>query len=151
MVTSERTIAEFLEKAAQIVEDCIIEEFIEWAKKDDVYLRSNKGFNDQTGNLRSSLGAVVARDGRILFSTPFETVLSGSRGSSEGRRMAQELANEMQGTIAKIMLAGMDYAQYIEDIDTKDVLESRRIQCEQEAKGVMDRAMHKAERKIALL
>lgn len=151
MVTPERNISDFLQKAAKIVEDCIVEEFTEWAKADDAYLRANRGFNDQTGNLRSSLGAIVAKDGRMVFSTPFSTVLGGTKGSAEGRKMAQQLAAETQGVIAKIMLAGMDYAQYVEDIDSKDVLESRRIQCEREAKGVFDRAMQKAERRIAQL
>lgn len=149
--TSEREIKAFLERASKIVEDCIIEEFIEWAKKDDEYLRSNNGFNDQTGNLRSSLGSIVAKNGKMVFSTPFQTVLNGSKGSATGRRMAQELAEQTQGVIAKVMLAGMDYAQYVEDINSKDVLESRRIQCEREAQGVFEKAMKKAEARIARL
>lgn len=151
MITSEAELTAFFKRIEKIVEDCIIEELIEWAKEDDAYLRANNGFIDHTGNLRSSLGAVVAKDARLIYSTPFQSVLGGTKGSAAGRRMAEQLAAETQGKIAKIMLAGMDYAQYVEDIESKDVLESRRLQCERDARSVFERAMRKAEERIGRL
>ena len=151
MKTKTSDIAKMCEQMSRIFEQCVTEEFIEWAKADDEYLRNNDGFNNQTGNLRSSLGAAVFNDARLVFSTPFQTVMNGSRGSSEGRRAVESLAERTRGRIAKVMVAGMDYAQKVEDIDSKDVLESRRIQCEREARGVMERAMRKAEERIGSL
>ena len=141
-------IAARCEEVARIIEECVVEEFIDWARQDDEYLRTNHGFNDRTGNLRSSLGAAVYKDAKVVFSTPFSTILNGTRGSEMGRMAVENLAAGMQGKIAKAMVAGMDYAQKVEDIDSKDVLESRRIQCEREARGVMERAMEKAEQRI---
>lgn len=141
-------IRKICEQMKRIFEDCVVEEFIEWAKQDDSYLRNNDGFNDHTGNLRSSLGAAVFKDTKMVFSTPFQAVLNGSRGSSEGRRAVERIASETSGRIAKIMVAGMDYAQKVEDIESKDVLESRRLQCEREAQGIISRAMRKAEQRI---
>ena len=149
--TSIKDIEEMAEKVTKTIEDCVVEEFIEWARKDDEYLRSNEGFFNRTGNLRSSLGAAVYKDARMVFCTPFQTVMNGARGSSEGRAAAERLAGTMTSLIAKVMIAGMDYAQKVEDIDSKDVLESRRIQCEREAKDVMERAMQKAVQRIRLL
>lgn len=151
MKTKISDIQKICEQMARIYEECVIEEFIEWAKQDDEYLRNNDGFIDHTGNLRSSLGAGVFNDASLIFSTPFATVLNGSRGSSEGRRALQGLADTTKGRIAKAMVAGMDYAQRVEDIETKDVLESRRIQCEREAAGVMERASRKAEQRFRRL
>lgn len=148
MVTKIDDIEKAIKRMAQIYEECVIEEFIEWAKKDDEYLRANNGFNDQTGNLRSSLGAAVYKDAQLMFMTPFATVLNGSRGSAEGRKAVESLAERTRGRIVKVMVAGMNYAQYVEDIDSKDVLESRRIQCEKEAHDVMERAMQKAQKRI---
>jgi hypothetical protein len=145
MKTKISDIESICEQMARIYENCVIEAFIEWAKEDDMYLRSNDGFNDHTGNLRSSLGAAVFNDARLVFSTPFATVLKGSQGSSEGRKAVDSLAERTRGRIAKVMVAGMGYAQKVEDIDYKDVLESRRIQCEREASSVLERAARKAE------
>ena len=136
---------------ARIYEDCVIEEFIEWAKRDDEYLRNNDGFIDHSGNLRSSLGAGVFKDARLIFSTSFATVLNGSRGSSAGRQALNELADSTRGKIAKAMVAGMGYAQSVEDIESKDVIESRRIQCENEAWDIMKRASVKAEQRFRRL
>lgn len=135
-------------RMAEIFSECVVEEYTEWAKADDEYLRSNDGFNDHTGNLRSSLGAAVVNDAKVVFMTPFATVLNGSVGSATGRRVVQDVASRIQGKIAKVMVAGMDYAQKVEDIESKDVMESRRIQCEREARQVMERAMRKAEKRI---
>ena len=151
MKTDMADIKKYNERISAIIEECVIDELVAWAKEDDEYLRGNEGFKDHTGNLRSSLGAAVFRDGRMLYSTPFSTVLTGTKGSAEGRRAAEALASRTIGRIAKVMVAGMDYAQRVEDIDSKDVLESRRIQCEREAKGVYERAMRRAEQEIGRL
>lgn len=141
-------ISRYLDRMARIIEQCVIEEFIEWAKRDDDYLRSNNGFTDHTGNLRSSLGAGVYNDAKLVFSTSFQTVLNGARGSAEGKQALQQMAEQTRGRVAKVMVAGMGYAQEVEDIESKDVLESRRIQCEEEAGRIIERAMHKAEERI---
>lgn len=36
--------------------------------------RSTNSYKDQTGNLRSSLGYVVAVDGRVVYQSDFQTV-----------------------------------------------------------------------------
>lgn len=141
----------FFQQAIQIIGDCVVEEYIEWAKQDDEYLRANNGFVDHTGNLRSSLGAAVIRDAKVEFMTPFQTILYGQRGSAEGKQAIERLVSHYQGKIAKIMVAGMPYAQLVEDIDSKDVLESRRIQCEREAREVIERALRKASERIRKL
>ena len=148
MKTSTGEVAKVCEQIVHIIEDSVVEEFTEWAKKDDEYLRANNGFIDHTGNLRSSLGAAVAKDAKVVFSTPFQTVLGGSKGSAAGKNAIQRAASDMRNRMAKIMVAGMDYAQKVEDIDSKDVLDTRRIQCEREANDVIERAMRKAEDRI---
>lgn len=151
MKTKVSDIKKMCEQMAHIFEECVIEEFINWAKRDDEYLRNNNGFIDHTGNLRSSLGAAVFNDAKKVFETPFATVLNGSKGSAEGRRAVDSLSETTRGRIAKVMVAGMDYAQKVEDIESKDVLESRRIQCEREAADVFMRAAKRAEEKIKKL
>ena len=156
MVTKTADIDRLCKRMAEIVEECVVEEFTEWAKQDDEYLRSNDGFIDHTGNLRSSLGAAVIKDTVIQYMTPFAQVLGGSKGSQAGRSAVESLAQGCQNRIAKVMVAGMDYAHreaFVEALYSllKDVLESRRIQCEREAQSVMERAMRKAEQRIKAL
>ena len=151
MTTSIKDIEATCRNMVGIVEECVVAEFTEWAKADDSYLRSNDGFINHTGNLRSSLGAAVIKDTAIEYITPFEEVLGGYMGVAAGKEAVKRLARDCEGKIAKVMVAGMDYAQKVEDIESKDVLESRRIQCEREARSIMERAMQKAERRIKAL
>lgn len=132
------------QKLIQLLEDCLTEELTRWAIESGDYLRSNKGFNDHTGNLRSSLGAGVSREGKVVFDTGFRAILNGGQGSNKGKAALEEVARRCRSTIAAIMVAGMDYAQVVEDIDSKDVMESRRIQCEHEASVIFERALKKA-------
>jgi len=86
---------------------------------------------DQTGNLRSSIGYMVLDNGRITSSSGFDTVNGthggGSEGSTEGKRYIEELASKFPTGIVLIVVAGMDYAAYVEDMENKDVLASAEL------------------------
>lgn len=97
-------------------------------------------YNDVTGNLRSSLGYVIAQDGKIikeggfkqiqgrgenyekvLFTTKTQKTVQfwargkagdGSEGSRQGLEYARSLAMQTKG-ITLVVVAGMDYASYV--------------------------------------
>lgn len=104
-------------------------------------------YTDRTGNLRSSIGAVMQADGNKVMETPFNQVSAGgSQGSSAGRTLANEtLAEHRDSPFSLIVVAGMDYASYVEDIHNLDVLSS----AERYAKGeYMNRLKDAAEATI---
>jgi len=72
--------------------------------------RSTRTYQDQTGNLRSSIGYIIARDGVIIQ--------ENIEGKSEGRAQAKETANEVLRENSKgfvlIVVAGMEYAAAVE-------------------------------------
>lgn len=80
------------------------EQFVNWARSVDSY-------KDHTGNLRSSVGYIIAKDGDIQ-----KDVFPGdkSEGVSEGRKIAEEVLQEESGGYVLIVVAGMDYAAYVE-------------------------------------
>lgn len=67
------------------------------------------GYNDITGNLRASIGYVVIVNGRIV-DEKFEGV---QEGVSEGKKFIEELLR-LQTEIALVVVAGMNYASYVE-------------------------------------
>lgn len=77
---------------------------------------------DRTGNLRSSVGYIVLRDGKIVESSDFGQVLQGGEGSETGRRFAEDIARNIHSDYALVVVAGMNYASYVEAIEEKDVL-----------------------------
>lgn len=96
-------------------------------------------WNDQTGNLRSSIGYIVTIDGEIRGEGGFQSVGNATDGSFRGRQYAQSLIPQFPQGVALIIVAGMDYAAYVEAMDNKTVL----AQGELEAKRLIDQMVHK--------
>ena len=76
--------------------------------------RAHGEYTDQTGSLRSSTGDVISDDGVIISSSSFETVKNGSEGSVKGKSLAKSIAESIKGKKALVLVAGMDYAPYLQ-------------------------------------
>ena len=100
---------------------------------------------DRTGNLRSSIGSAVYENGKKKLSTAFESVFGGQEGSEAGKRMIDALAKEYSQTYALVVVAGMDYASYVENMNGKDVLASTRVWAESVIGERIEDALHNAE------
>lgn len=74
-----------------------------------------KSYKDQTGNLRSSTGYILTYNGKVLGKSNFASVKNGGEGSKEGEDFAKRLANQHDKGFALIVVAGMEYAVYVED------------------------------------
>lgn len=94
------------------------EEVVTYAKM----IPPDVGFTDRTGNLRSSIGYVVAKDGEVL-NVAFEAVRGGHDGVSTGQRLALDVAKQQGQGYSLIVVAGMNYAIYVES-KGRDVLTS---------------------------
>lgn len=100
---------------------------------------------DRTGNLRSSIGSAVYENGKKKLSTAFESVFGGQEGSEAGKRMIDALAKEYSQTYAMVVVAGMDYASYVENMNGKDVLASTRLWAESVIGERIEDALYNAE------
>lgn len=87
-------------------------------------------YKDQTGNLRSSIGAVVAIDGKIEWQSSFSTVKQGSEGARQGKDFAMSLVSQYPKGIVLICVAGKDYAVHVSNRGL-DVLDSSELEAQQ--------------------
>ena len=92
---------------------------------------------DRTGNLRSSVGYIVLRDGEIVAASDFGQVLQGGEGSDTGRRFAEEIARNIHSDYALVVVAGMNYASYVEAIEGKDVLAGPELFARKKLPGML--------------
>ena len=77
--------------------------------------RLNRRYKDQTGNLRSSIGYCVLYNGRVMKKSNFEAVKSTAKeGSTAGSKFLKSLISENYRGIVLIVVAGMNYAKYVE-------------------------------------
>ena len=75
-------------------------------------LDGSGSFNDQTGNLRSSIGFIIMYNGEIVEQN--FTHSGGKVGQAEGLGFAKKLGKEHPKGWALITVAGMEYAGYVE-------------------------------------
>lgn len=87
----------------------------------------DKSWYDQSGNLRSSVGYVIAHNKNIIQYSTFNQVKQGSEGVKTGKDLAEELAKKYSNNYVLIVVAGMNYAEFVEAMDNKDVLASTKL------------------------
>ena len=100
------------------------EEVVTYAKQ----IPPERGFTDRTGNLRSSIGYVVCKDGQPI-NLAFEAVKGGHEGVHTGQRLAMEIARQHTEGYTLIVVAGMNYAVHVES-KGRDVLTSAEKEAE---------------------
>lgn len=99
------------------------EKFVEIARKKGSY-------HDQTGNLRSSIGYIIAIDGEIV-SENFEESEKGTdkyTGKVKGRQIAEDISLSYPNGYIIVGVAGMNYAAAVEARGC-DVVTSGDIAC----------------------
>lgn len=92
---------------------------------------------DQTGNLRSSIGYAVVHNGNVISISDFAVVGNGAKGATDGKDFAAKVASGIRKKWALIVVAGMNYASYVEAIDSKDVLANTELWARAETPKVM--------------
>ena len=96
------------------------------------YLGSGMPYTVQSGNLTSSVGYCITEDGKIVEMSSFEAVKGkkdsvGTEGAATGRKLAMQIAREFPQGYALILVAGMHYASYVQELHHRDVLLSGEL------------------------
>jgi hypothetical protein len=113
-----------------------------------------KSWFDQSGNLRSSVGYIISHNGNIVSSYGFDSSMGkathtkqveyvtkdgkkvsftarvkagGQEGAKAGKDLAEELIKRYSNDYVLVIVAGMNYAEYVEAMDNKDVLASTEL------------------------
>ncbi|WP_419556367.1 hypothetical protein [Phocaeicola sp.] len=99
----------------------------------------DKSWYDQTGNLRSSVGYVIAHNKNIIQYSTFNQVKQGSEGVKTGKDLAKELAKRYSNNYVLIVVAGMNYAEFVEAMDNKDVLASTELWAREQVQLMLEK------------
>lgn len=111
------------------------------------HAKTYKTFKDQTSNLVSSIGFVLAKNGEVISMGGFEAKGGpngdGSEGVKKGKEYAEELARSVGKGYVLIVVAGMNYASYVE-AKSYNVLTASGTYLESEVNKMIDRILKKA-------
>ncbi len=126
MTTTQKAIDDYLEERIKRAEEAVIYNLQYIGEQVLNRVRTAGSYQDRTGNLRSSTGYVIVRDGRIVSSSDFSAVKTGGKGSKDGKSFAKSLAARYSEGIVLIVVAGMSYAYYVKKRGY-DVLDSGEL------------------------
>ena len=83
-------------------------------------------WRDHSGNLRNSIGYIIMSDGKRVYEN-FKAVTGGTEGVQKAKDFADELAKQYRSGIVLIIVAGMEYAAYVEDVESRTVLKGGEL------------------------
>jgi len=130
MITPASSISQFLQAGVDRLTAALVWQMFVAGEHCNNIARARHTYKDQTGNLTSSIGYVVAKDGRIIEPVGgFEVVLGGQQGAKDGKAYAKELVSKYNKGIVLIVVAGKEYAAYVSDRGY-DVLDSAELEAD---------------------
>lgn len=122
-----------LEEFTENAKNAIVSELTDVGLQCVKEAREGKGYTDQTGNLCSSVGFIVVRDGKIVEKTLASQIGDNKPTTQEGMNKADDylkhLASSHSSGICLIVVAGMNYAVYVEGRG-RNVLTSSKLLAE---------------------
>lgn len=99
--------------------------------------RANGDYMDNTGNLRSSIGYTILKNGETVRTSSFDRVKQeASKAKSESTKLLNELRTKFNTGFVLIVVAGMDYAVTVE-ARGRNVLSSSKLLAEIMAKRLI--------------
>lgn len=99
--------------------------------------RANGDYLDNTGNLRSSIGYTILKNGETVRTSSFDRVKQeASKAKSESTKLLNELRTKFNTGFVLIVVAGMDYAVTVE-ARGRNVLSSSKLLAEIMAKRLI--------------
>lgn len=88
---------------------------------------SEDSWIDHTGNLRSSIGYLITMDGKPITQGGFKPTEAPGGNGGEGQQVGAKYVSQIASRYASeplvlVVVAGMEYALFVEALDNKDVL-----------------------------
>lgn len=138
------SLEDYLQQKKRQLENLIRKNLNYLGMKCVVLARTLNTYEDQTANLRNSIGYVVVINGKITDSF-FGVEKRGSKfkstdpkGEEVGEALAKKLAEEFTEGYTLIVVAGMNYAIYVEDVHHLDVLKPAETLAKNEINKVVE-------------
>jgi len=115
---------EYIRQQGMLIEAALIYNLEALVSELVTHAKMNAGYTDQTSNLKSSIGGVVLKDGKPIGFRGFEGVQTGT---GTGMEFITSLFPTSQNGYTVIIVAGMEYATYVENYHNLNVLKKSEL------------------------
>lgn len=159
------TLDEFLIKSQEIVFSETYRALASMAEEAVARIRDRpeeESWYDHSENLRNSIGYIITSNGQPINNGGFKETNapkgSGSEGQNKGREYAAQIASTYSNApLLVVIVAGMEYAIYVEAMENKDVLASVELwakatwrEREPKLKAAIDRKLERLAKEMGI-
>lgn len=107
------------------------------------YARDNHNYTDQTGNLTNSISYAIVRNSKIVYS---DEQTQPGEGAEAAKAVAIKYASTLPNSFSLIIVAGMNYAAYVESKGYNVILPAE-LKAKTEVPRMMNRIIEQAKEK----
>ena len=128
MTTPLKVIRDHINASVEAKMQVIVDTFCNVGEQCIIEARDGGTYEDQSGNLRSSIGYAVVWDGKVVTQAQVEKTKDGDQGIIEGAEFLEKLIKKAKKKgVVLIVSAGMNYAVYVEELHGRNVLASAEL------------------------
>lgn len=110
-VSGYNLIPEAVREFQERVENATVYYFYYMGEKLSKYAKEMHSYTDRTGNLTNSIGYAVVKGGKIINTGG---MMGSSKAKAASLQVLQEMMDRINHQFALIIIAGMEYASYVE-------------------------------------
>lgn len=138
----EKMLNEFIERLIKVLENELNQLGLEMLRDARLKTKAQGGYDDQTGNLRSSTFFRLIYEGQVVAEEFEESPRGTDRatGLDEGRKYAEKITRENPEGWGIVLGAGMEYASWVE-AKGYDVITGATLGSEARLKKALDNVM----------
>ena len=141
---NKKELVKYIQQQAVRIETALIFQLEYLVAELQNHAKQSAEYIDQTSNLKGSIGGVVLKNGKPVFYKGFDS--GGSVGNSTGLEFLNSLIAKNPTGYVILIVAGMEYATYVENYHGLNVLKKSELKMEREIPALLNRLKTKIEK-----
>ena len=137
---NKKFIQDYIRKYSLTIQKALIRELEIIVAKLENHAKSSAEYEDQTSNLKSSIGGVVLQDGKTVTYVGFK---GKAEGVDDGTSFINSLIGDYKSGFTIIIVAGMEYATYVENHHDLNVLKKTELKMQSEMQKMLSKLQNK--------
>ena len=133
---NQKQLTAYLLKQKVLIEKSLIYYLGVFVAELENHAKESAGYDDQTSNLKSSIGGAVLKDGKPITYKGFK---GEQKGVSVGLDFIKSIMSNYSNGYTILIVAGMEYASPLENYLGRNVLKETELKMQRELPDVMKR------------
>lgn len=137
---NKRELNKYFAKQAEVIEQALIFNLEALVANLENHAKLSAGYKDQTSNLKSSIGGVILKDGKPI---KYQGFTGKGEGIKEGKAFINSLITDYSNGYVLILVAGMEYATYVENFHGLNVLKKTELKMQVDLRKTLNKLKKK--------